>query len=160
MRVRRITWAEESLFLLESVRNSLIFHHIGVACHNLDAEEEAFSILGYVRESPEFYDPIQGVHGRFLVGGGPRLEILRNHDDPGVLSNWLRKGIRFYHVAYETELFDACSEAFAADGAKCVVMPVPAVAFGGRMISFYLMRNLTLVELIDRVPSSSKSAGI
>jgi methylmalonyl-CoA/ethylmalonyl-CoA epimerase len=133
------------------VRDSLAFHHIGVACRDLDAEEVAFSILGYVREGSEFYDAIQGVHGRFLTGGGPRLEILRNHEEPGVLSNWLKKGIRFYHLAYETDRFDECSAAFAADGAKCVVAPVPAVAFGGRTISFYLMRNLTLVELINRV---------
>jgi methylmalonyl-CoA/ethylmalonyl-CoA epimerase len=141
--------------LLEPVRDSLVFHHVGIACRDLDAEEEAFSVLGYVREGAEFYDPIQGVYGRFLVGGGPRLEILRNREEPGVLSNWLKKGIRFYHLAYETELFDECSAAFAADGAKCVVAPVPAVAFGGRTISFYLMRNLTLVELIDRVQPSS-----
>jgi methylmalonyl-CoA/ethylmalonyl-CoA epimerase len=133
------------------MRNDLTFHHIGIACRNLDAEEQAFSILGYVREGSEFYDPIQGVHGRFLVGGGPRLEILRNHDEPGVLSDWLKKGIRFYHLAYETDRFDECFAAFAAAGAKCVVPPVPAVAFGGRNISFHLMRNLTLVELINRV---------
>jgi methylmalonyl-CoA/ethylmalonyl-CoA epimerase len=144
-----------NLPLGEAVRNSLMFHHIGVACRNLDAEEEAFSLLGYVREGAEFYDPIQGIHGRFLTGGGPRLEILRNHDDPGVLSAWLKKGIRFYHVAYETGLFDECRDAFAAGGAKCVVEPVPAVAFGGRSISFHLMRNLTLVELIDRIEPSA-----
>jgi methylmalonyl-CoA/ethylmalonyl-CoA epimerase len=135
----------------ESMTLPLVFHHIGVACRDLDAEEEAFSILGYAREGPEFYDPIQGIHGRFLVGGGPRLEILRNHEEPGVLSNWLKKGVRFYHLAYETDRFEECCAALAANGAKCVVSPVPAVAFGGRTISFHLMRNLTLVELINRI---------
>jgi methylmalonyl-CoA/ethylmalonyl-CoA epimerase len=126
----------------------LEFHHVGVACRNLDAEERAFALLGYRRERPEFFDPIQGVVGRFVIGGGPRLELLRNESEPGVLSPWLRKGVRFYHLAYETgDLAEAAVQLRAA-GAKALMEPVPAVAFGGRLICFYMLANLTLVELI------------
>lgn len=126
----------------------LAFHHIGVACRNLDAEERAFGLLGYHRERPEFCDPIQGVVGRFVIGGGPRLELLRNRSEPGVLSAWLRKGVRFYHLAYETgDLGQAAAQLLVA-GAKALMEPVPAVAFDGRLICFYMLPNLSLVELI------------
>jgi len=126
------------------------FHHVGVACRDPDREEKTFEALGYRLESAEFFDPIQGIHGRFLIGGGPRLELLRNHAEPGVLTPWLQKGIRFYHLAYETSDLERQAASLAAGGAKQVVAPVPAVAFGGRLISFHMLPNLTLVELISR----------
>src|SRR5690242_6335231 len=43
--------------------DGLTFHHVGVACSTLDAEEKVFTALGYVREHPDFVDPVQGVHG-------------------------------------------------------------------------------------------------
>lgn len=128
--------------------SGLAFHHIGVACRNFDSEEQKFAMLGYRREGPDFHDPQQGIHGRFLVGAGPRLELLRNDAEPGVLSPWLAKGIRFYHLAYEATDLDVEKMRLEAVGAKCVVEPVPAVAFGGRNICFLMLPNMTLVELI------------
>ena len=128
--------------------NGLSFHHVGVACRDFDSEERTFGFLGYQREGEDFFDPIQGVHGRFLVGGGPRLELLRNHTEPGVLSSWHQKGVRFYHLAYEADDLERRAEALIASGAKALMKPVPAVAFGGRPICFYMLRNLSLVELI------------
>jgi methylmalonyl-CoA/ethylmalonyl-CoA epimerase len=127
----------------------LTFHHVGIACRDLDEEEHAYAALGYVRESPDFYDPLQGVHGRFLVGGGPRLELLRNHEDPGVLTPWLKKGVRFYHLAYETDDFALRTASLKEMGAKEVVPPRPAAAFDGRLITFFMLANLTMIELIS-----------
>lgn len=107
-------------------------------------------MLGYEPERPDFYDPIQGVHGRFLIGGGPRLELLRNHAEPGVLTPWLRKGVRFYHLAYEVDSLDVSGLMLVSQGAKALSHPVPAVAFEGRPICFYMLPNLSLVELIGR----------
>lgn len=131
----------------------LAFHHIGVACRNFDAEERAFAILGYRREGDDFLDPVQGIHGRFLIGGGPRLELLRNSAEPGVLTPWLKKGVRFYHLAYEVESIEAGAAALVGIGAKAMGQPVPAIAFGGRPICFYMLPNLSLVELIGEAIS-------
>lgn len=129
--------------------SGLSFHHVGVACRDLESEAAAFAALGYVAERPDFYDPIQGVHGRFLVGNGPRLEFLRNHAEVGVLTPWLRKGVRFYHLAYEAQDFDAAGTGLVAAGGKQVGSPQPAVAFDGRLICFYMLQNLSLIELIS-----------
>ncbi len=128
--------------------SGLAFHHIGVACRNFELEEQKFAMLGYRPEGPDFHDPLQGIHGRFLIGAGPRLELLRNDAEPGVLTPRLTKGVRFYHLAYEAKLLEAELARLEAAGAKCVVRPIPATAFGGRNICFLMLPNLTLVELI------------
>lgn len=140
------------LNLPEIVREAaLAFHHVGVACREFDSEQRAFSVLGYVPEGPDFHDPVQGVHIRFLIGGGPRLELLRNDAEIGVLTPWIRKGIRLYHLAYETPDIADSGERLVKIGAKQVSPPVPAVAFDGRHVSFYLLANLTMIELISLV---------
>jgi methylmalonyl-CoA/ethylmalonyl-CoA epimerase len=128
---------------------NLEFHHIGVACRDLDSEADKFTCLGYCAEGEDFLDPVQGVRGRFLVGGGPRMELLVNINDVGVLTPWLKAGVKFYHIAYETVRFDDDIKGMIALRGKIAVGPVPAVAFGGRRIVFIMMPNLTLVELIE-----------
>jgi methylmalonyl-CoA/ethylmalonyl-CoA epimerase len=128
---------------------SLSFHHVGVACRDLQSEMQRLAPLGYRQEESFFVDETQGVEGAFLVGGGPRLEILRPLTSDGVLSPWLKCGTKLYHLAYAVGL-DMQSELLIlrAQGAKQVVAPVPAVAFGGADICFLMMPNMLLVELI------------
>ncbi len=125
------------------------FHHIGVACRDLDAEEARFASLGYVREGQDFVDPIQGVRGRFMVGGGPRMELLVGLGDDSVLSSWLRTGQKMYHVAYLVPDIEAGIRRLEAQRARVSVPPVPSVAFAGRRICFLMLPNLLLVELIE-----------
>ena len=134
------------------------FHHVGIACRDLDAEERALGFLGYVREREDFFDPLQGVHGRFLVGGGPRLELLRNASDPGMLTAWLRKGIKMYHLGYEVDDVRHDSDRLRALGAKELGPILPAVAFGGREICFFMLPNLVTIELIAREPALQRAA--
>lgn len=128
----------------------LFFHHVGIACRAFAAEEEVFSALGYTRESEEFMDPIQGIFGVFLIGEGPRLELLRETAEGQRLTPWLRKGIKLYHFGYEVDDMDRAIAQLRAFGAGLVVAPVPAVAFGGRKIAFFMLPNRLLIELISR----------
>jgi methylmalonyl-CoA/ethylmalonyl-CoA epimerase len=127
----------------------LSFHHFGVACRDLDREAAAYQQLGYVAEHDDFVDPIQGVKGRFLIGGGPRLELLVALEGSAVLDPWLRNRTRIYHQAYETSDLKASWDTLLNSGARTVVEPVPAVAFAGRDICFLMLRNLSLIELIQ-----------
>jgi methylmalonyl-CoA/ethylmalonyl-CoA epimerase len=128
---------------------ALSFHHVGVACRDLPSEIQRLTPLGYRQEGSFFVDETQGVEGAFLVGGGPRLEILRPLTASGVLSPWLKSGTKLYHLAYAVG-HDMQREvlAFRGKGAKQVVAPVPAIAFGGAEICFLMMPNMLLVELI------------
>src|SRR6266545_2548775 len=138
----------------------LEFHHIGLACADLDAEERIFGQLGYIREGPDFEDPTQGVRGRFLIGGGPRLELLCELSTGTALGPWLRKGVKMYHDGYEAADLAAADASLTALGAKRVVAPVPAVAFGGRCIAFYMMPNGFLIELIEAPSVSARRSSV
>ncbi len=124
------------------------FHHIGVACKDFDQEQGKFAALGYQPEAPDVHDPVQRVHVRFLIGGGPRIELVRSDGQPGPLGAWLKSGIKLYHLAYVVKDLPAAIESLLSQGARVVVPPVPAAAFDGRCISFVMLPNLLLVELI------------
>lgn len=128
-----------------------IFHHVGVACRNLDAEQKIFGLLGYAAEGEDFEDPIQGVRGRFLTGGGPRIELLTAlaPDSNNVLKDWLGRGAKMYHLAYVVDDIGEVTSRLVASGAKVIVPPVPAIAFNNSNISFVMLRNMLLVELIE-----------
>ncbi|MDA5192508.1 VOC family protein [Govanella unica] len=126
------------------------FHHIGIACTDFNREQLAFAALGYAAEGPDFEDPIQGIRGRFLTGGGPRLELVSQLARGGVLEDWLKRGVKFYHMAYTVENMDAAIAAALERRGKLIVAPVPAVAFNGRNICFMMMPNMALVEWIER----------
>lgn len=128
----------------------LSFHHLGVACRNLDVEEAVWAALGYTREGDDFEDPTQQIRGRFLTGPGPRLELLVGTPGSTVLDPWLTRGIKIYHQAFEVADVRSTIAEMAQLRARVVVEPVPAVAFGGREISFLLLANGSLVELIER----------
>jgi catechol 2,3-dioxygenase-like lactoylglutathione lyase family enzyme len=126
------------------------FHHIGVACRDLDGEAAYFASLGYEPEGEPFTDPVQGVRGRFFVAPDqPRLELLVNAGETGPLDPWLGKGVKFYHFAYEARSLDAAITEMKAARARVLVNPVPAVAFGGRKIAFLIQPNGMLIELIE-----------
>lgn len=135
------------------------FHHVGVACRDLDAEEARLAPLGYAREGEDFADPIQGVRGRFLGGQQPRLELLAEDGTRGVLAPWLQSNVKLYHLAYEVADLDATLAAATGKAARgrTVVRPVPAVAFAMRRIAFVLFPNMLLVEFIER-PEPSPDA--
>lgn len=126
------------------------FHHIGVACRDLDAEERHFAALGYTVEGPSFVDPKQGITGRFLVASGqPRLELLVNSGATGPLDPWLEKGVKFYHFAYEVLDLAAAIDELKVSRARVVVPPVEAVAFHMRQIAFLMQANGMLTEFIE-----------
>lgn len=126
------------------------FHHIGVACRDLDFEEMLFAALGYVRERGDVVDELQGVRARFMVGGGPRVELLCNLHERGTLSDWIEKGVKLYHVAYEVDNLEQATEQLTVAGGKRIVEPVPAIAFGMRKLCFVMLPNMLLIELISR----------
>ena len=128
------------------------FHHVGVACKDIDIDVAKFEWIGYRPEGPRFTDVRQGVRGLFLIGQAPRLELLEPIDgSPGVLTPWLRGGIKLYHLAYQTMDLDAAIVRMRGEGAKLVVGAVEAVAFGGRRIAFLMLPNQMLIELIATV---------
>ena len=127
----------------------LRFHHVGLACRRLEVEKRAHELLGYTVEGEPFSDPVQKVDGLFMDHGPMRVELLAPASEDSPLQDYLRRGIRLYHEAFETPDLRASIAALEAGGARLVTGPVTAVAFGGREIAFLMLRSMSLVELIQ-----------
>lgn len=126
----------------------LDFHHLGVACADIDVEARTWQLLGYVPAGAKHEDPLQGVVLQFFEGGGPRLELIAPLPGSTTLEPYLRGGSRLYHTGHVAADFDAALQALAPRG-RIISPPKPAAAFGGARVAFVLLRNLLLVELIE-----------
>ena len=118
------------------------------------------TVLGCRAEKADFTDPIQGVRGRFLIGPGPRLELLAAIPGRDTLDPWLKARVKLYHLAYEVDSIHEAIAHLVARRARHVSGPVPAVAFDGRSIAFLMLPNLLLIELIEapKAEAPSRSA--
>jgi methylmalonyl-CoA/ethylmalonyl-CoA epimerase len=128
----------------------LSFHHVGLACADLATEAAAHALLGFAPEGAIFEDPRQRVRGWFHALGPFRVELLEPLDDTSPLHDWLRRGVKLYHVCFETDDLDGALDRLRAAGHRTVSPPTPAVAFDGRPVAFVLLRTRGLVELLQR----------
>ncbi len=135
----------------------LEFHHLGVACRDIDAEAGLLRPLGYADEGEAFVDPLQGIRGRFVVAAGLRLELLESLPDSPTLDPWLRAGTKIYHHAYMTPELEAAIAELGEGGLKLVREPRPAVAFAMRRVAFLMLPNLMLVELVEAPGGTARS---
>lgn len=126
------------------------FHHIGYATASVEREKRLFSVLGYRMEGEAFTDKRQGVAGCFMVGPGPRIELLENLPGANTLTPWLDAGARMYHLAYWVDSLTEALEWTGNQRARVIVRPVPALAFGGRHIAFVMFRSGLMLEFIQR----------
>ncbi|MDF0521234.1 VOC family protein [Bradyrhizobium yuanmingense] len=127
----------------------LHFHHVGMACRKIAAELPELAVVGYSPEGPMVEDPIQQVRIQFVSGGGPRLELIEPTGAQSPVTGILKRGSKFYHLAYEAARFDEAIACFRAQQYLPVSSPAPAIAFDMRRIVFLASATLTLVELID-----------
>jgi len=132
----------------------LQFHHIGLACRDFAAEQRALETLGYRAESPVYDDPGLGIRCQFLTlpesAGAPRLELVAPLPGSTVLDPWLKQGTKLYHLAFFTDDLDRALADLQAQRGKIVVPPTPAVAFAGKRVSFVMLPNMLLSELIEQ----------
>lgn len=129
--------------------NLFHFHHIGLACKNIEKEIVSHEKLNYVKETDFFIDPNQKIKGIFMVNGAFRLELLEATEKESPINNYLKKGIRMYHQCFTTPNLDKAIEFLQNEGAIVVVDSIEAVAFNNRKIAFLYLRTHMLVELIE-----------
>ena len=125
-------------------------HYVGLACWDIAVEAAAHALPGFTPEGPVFEDPHQRVRGSFHTLGAFRVELLEPLDERSPLEDWLRRGVRMYHVCYETDDLPRALAQLGGAGHRTVAAPAPAVAFDGRPVAFVILRTRGLVELLQR----------
>ena len=131
----------------------LTFHHFGLAVRQPAPAIACLVALGY-RVGEPVYDPGQNVH---LIMGEhdhqPAVEIIYPGDGPGPVDQLVQRhesGI-IYHPCYETADLARTLAQFSEAGirADCVSAPKPAPLFHGRQVSFYRVKGMGLIELLE-----------
>ena len=129
----------------------LSFHHIGIACRDIDKSKAFYIDQGYTA-APTMHDPLQRVKVCFLQKKGePRLELLEPvGEDSPVARTLATAGVTPYHLCYEVEdLDDAIARLRTNRRFLLVNGPVPACAIGGRHVAFMFQKDTGLIELVE-----------
>lgn len=90
---------------------------------------------------------------QFFVGGGPRIELIEPAAVDSPIRDILRRGSKFYHIAYEVAHLHEAINSFEKLRYIQIGPAAPAAAFNLRRIVFMSSETGTLVELIE-LPSS------
>ena len=138
----------------------LAFHHLGLASKDVEAAIVFLSGLGY-QAGPKVFDPLQNVNLCMLTHDAmPDVEIIYPAEGTGPLDDLLstHKDGLVYHMCYTSMDLDKSLEAIEADSNLRlfeVSPPKPAVLFGGKPVSFYVIGGLGLIEIIDESQAAS-----
>lgn len=130
---------------------SLIFHHIGIACRDIEKSKSFYLGLGYTA-SQTMEDPLQRVRVCFLEkSGAPRVELLEPVGSQSPVTRILStSGVTPYHMCYEVaNLEHAIAQLRTSRGFLLVSSPVAACAMDGRRVAFLFQKDTGLIELVE-----------
>jgi len=134
---------------IDEIVKGLQFHHIGVATNDFEKELKAFQMIGYETEGEPFEEVTQGMRGLFLTATEqPRLELIENLPGSSMIDIFLKNKIKMYHFAYIVKDVEETTSKLAKLGARVISQPKKSVGTG-RMVSFLLLPNRFMIELIQ-----------
>lgn len=131
----------------------LKFHHFGLAVRKPDEARKFAGLTGY-QLGQAVFDPAQNVHLQLCTHTShPAVEIIWPGDTTGPidrLANRFSSGI-VYHLCYETDNLKSALTGLesAALHPMCISNPTPALLFGGRLVSFYNVAGIGLIEILE-----------
>lgn len=129
--------------------NDLKFHHIGVACEDIDTTAAQYEKLGYER-SEEVVDPLQNIKICFLNHDTmPCVELLAPVDEKSPVVEILAKnGTTPYHTCYKVNDLEGTIKELRAERYVVVSKPKVANAINGCRVAFLFHKDMGLIELV------------
>ena len=133
------------------MENCLNFHHIGIACRDIEATKPFYIAQGYVA-SETVVDSVQSVNVCFLDKDGmPRIELLSPIGEDSPVARTLEaSGVAPYHICYEVDDMTEAIKGLKSQHFILLKKPVPACAIGSRAVCFLYSKNVGLVELVEK----------
>lgn len=127
------------------------FHHIGIACPDIDKTASVYTNAGYSR-TETVIDPLQNVYVSVLSKDGmPTIELLSPVDETSPICKTIEKagGVSIYHTCYIVpDINQAIVELRAQK-----YMPTTKVKYSNvfdRDVYFLYHRNIGLIEIIQK----------
>ena len=131
-----------------------ILHHIGFVVASISAVAREFAMsVSASWEGEIIHDPGQRVRVAFLRSndpGNPVIELVEPAGEASPVIKFLGKGGGLHHLCYEVADLEAGLREARSMGMLIIAGPVPAVAFGGRRISWVYSKNRLLMEFLER----------
>jgi methylmalonyl-CoA/ethylmalonyl-CoA epimerase len=137
-----------------SNKYGLTFHHLGLAVDKPKTAAIFLEGLGYKIGKPIF-DPQQNVNLLMCDHPAmPSIEVIYPAQGIGPLDRLLKrhKDGLVYHMCYTTQNLEASLATMEEKNDLqlfCVSLPKQAILFGGKLVSFYLVSDVGLIEIID-----------
>lgn len=133
------------------MENELKFHHIGIACNDINQTATEYEFLGYNR-GDIVVDPLQNIKICFLKHPElPCIELLAPVNDASPVVQILKKnGTTPYHQCFETDNLEATIEEFKKNGYLIVSKAKPASAMCGLRVAFMFKPATGLIEFAGK----------
>ena len=122
------------------------FHHVGIACKNIDEEIANISAIhGVIAKSPTVFDEAQNaVLALLTLADGSRIELISGKQ----VEIFLKKSITYYHLCFEVDDIDSEIDRLVKAGAFLISEPKPAILFNDRKVAF-LQVSYGMIELLN-----------
>jgi methylmalonyl-CoA/ethylmalonyl-CoA epimerase len=137
-----------------SGRQGTAFHHVGFVVKSISEIGQDFArSIGAHWNGDIIHDPLQQARVSFFRSGGPEtpaVELVEPAGDQSPLHSFVAKGGGLHHVCYEVDNLQLQLEESRSSGSLVVKPPLPAVAFGGRLIAWVFTRHKLLLEYLER----------
>jgi hypothetical protein len=136
------------------IKNSLLFHHLGLLTDELHAAGKRLERLGY-RLGEKIEDPLQKATLQMCepIAGGANIELVCPHSENDGLSRLLkRRGDYMYHICFSASTFQEAESVIRLDNSDRISLvsePKPAILFNNLRVAFYLVSGLGLVEILE-----------
>ena len=125
------------------------FHHIGLCCSNIQLEIKLYKLAGANHFTKIYIDKKIKVKVCFFKLGGLRYELVSPLSKNSPITNFIKKQIRIYHVAYTVKNINKKIKQFIKQGSVQIYPITKAKALNNRKICFIFMPNKDLIELIE-----------
>ncbi len=132
--------------------NGISFHHFGLAVKNFKSAISFYKNLNYVCTEP-IIDKLHNVELVLCTSKiFPTVELVKPINSKSPVFNYLKKNNEIiYHICYEVNNPDInINKLFSKNRVICISNPKPAILFEGRLVSFYYLNNVGLVEILPK----------
>jgi methylmalonyl-CoA/ethylmalonyl-CoA epimerase len=132
------------------MENNIRFHHFGLAVKSFDSALKFYGNLNYNCSNP-IVDELQKVELIICTSDiFPSVELIKPINEESPIINYLKKTNEIiYHTCYE--IFDdhQLKFIFKQNRAICISKPKPAILFDNRLVSFYYIHNVGIIEILE-----------
>lgn len=132
--------------------NLIKFHHFGLAVKDFEFALRFYSNLNYDFSKP-IVDKIQNVELIMCTSKTfPSVELIKPVNKKSPINNYLSKNNEIiYHTCYEIGNYEeGIEKLFSKNRAICISKPQPAILFKGRLVSFYYIKDVGIIEILQK----------